>query len=1025
MPAIIDYGGNNMTDQKQLIKDSIDIVQLIGETITLTKQGTSFRGAISPSSKSGKSLIVDPQQQVFNDTAGKAGGDVYSWIAFTEGLDMVQDFPQILSIAAKKAGVELQQHSENPDKQQVLTILQATAGYYHSQLTDEHRKYILDTWGINDESIDKLLIGFAPTKMSLENELKDIFNNDDLKKSGLFYADGTILSDVFHGRIMFPYWKAGRVVYFIGRDPDHSPNSSHGKYIKQPVHTESRPYISEVIDNNVFYGEDSIKRKDTCLFTEGVTDCIMAMQAGIPCISPVTVRIKDSEQEHALHLVRNMSKVHVCNDNEANNAGRDGAIATAEYLEANGVSVGLIEIPRHEGVDKIDLAEFLSNHDAQALMQLPKNNVWNIKLEALDVPTDPMDKARTVLNFISSDLATMDATIRDVFVKNTVRVHFGMDKAEINKILKRAESDLNDVQKFDDRFFDESGRLKVKSMSEYVMSLSRFITLEDTKTIYHYHNGVYIPRGEDLISKIVQTTLGDANKIHHVSEILHFIRFETLTPRDTINNETCRINLLNGIYDLNSDTLEEHSPDNIFITQIPVKYDRDAECPAFKKFIGEIAHKGDIQTIYEFIGYCMIPDTTIQRAVMLVGEGSNGKSKLLDAIRLFIGAQNACGESLHELETDKYSKAMLFGKLVNIFPDLASGMIYENSVFKMLTGDEGVIRAERKFEHPFTFKNTARLIFSANKLPPVPADNFAYFRRWILLEFPNKFEGAAKDKDILKKVTTTEEQSGLLNVAIASLKRMLANGDYTDTKSVQDVERMYRINSDPIAAFSNECVLHSVDDCDKNIMFEHYKKWCDVNGVECLKSPAFSKRFKKLGYVYYRASTGTPRPYLWESCSLVESVQVEQKDLDAKNRQQDTYPSNCPTEKTYCSNKGEIKNNKNGENKENIISVYTYNGAKTPFTWTDCILLPQPIANKSVQVDLDVLDGDLDGLSSLQFFTQLIIQEKEKSHKSGVIPNVEQFATVVKFNNKEVLKDVAIEKIIELTNRLSREGWTN
>jgi len=1008
-----------MSDDIQRIKDRIDIVQLIEETIQLTKKGDSYRGAILSTSKSGASLIVDPRQQVFNDTAGEAGGDVYSWIAFNEGLDLVHDFPRILAIAAEKAGIQLEHHNEHPDRAQVFTILQAAAGYYHSQLTSTHRAYITEQWGITDETIDELLIGYAPAKMSLELELSDIFHNGDLKKSGLFYADGTILTDVFRGRIMFPYWKGGKVVYFIGRDPDWTPETPHGKYIKQPVHTEARPYISEVIDNNVFYGEDSIKRKNTCMITEGVTDCIMANQSDVPCISPVTIKIKESEKQKAYEIVKRMDRVYVCNDNEVNRSGEKGAIATAEFLEAKGIAVELIELPRVAGVEKIDLAEFLSNHDSEALMSLPRNNVWNIKLQAVAVPSDAVEKAQAILKFIKSELHLMDPTMRDIFVKNTMRLKFEIEKSDMNKLLKRAVEELSTAPKLDDRFFNERGQLKVKAMSEYVMSLNRFITLEDTKTIYKYENGVYVPRGEDTITKIVQAALGDTSKIHHINEVVHYVQFETLIKREMINTEICRINLLNGVYNLNNDTLEEHTPDNIFITQIPVNYDRDAECPAFKKFISEIAHESDIQTIYEFIGYCMIPDTRIQRAVMLVGDGSNGKSKLLEAIGCFIGSANSSSESLHELENNQYSKAELFGKLVNIFPDLASGAIYENSVFKMLTGDEGTIRAERKFEHPFRFKNTARLIFSANKLPPVPADNFAYFRRWILLEFPNKFEGDDRDKDITSKITTSEEKSGILNVVIGSLKNILKNGDYTTTQSVQDVERMYRINSDPIAAFVSECVVYSVDDCDKMVMYEHYTEWCKDNCIEPKTSPKFSARFGKLGYNYYRASTGNPRPYLWESCSIVKSVQDSEKVLDGKNQEQDAYPSNCPAKKDYCSN---IEEKNNGDNKNNIL-LYADNGTKTPKPWTDSSKTPRPMPNKSVQDLKDGLDESRTDAIDMNYKINIITSFKNSMHPDGRIPDYGMFALIVYNQSKELKGVITVEQIEQLTRKLAKAGW--
>ena len=1010
---------DKIPDEVQTVKDALDIVQVIGETIQLTKRGDSYRGAVLSSSKSGASLIVNPRQQVFNDTAGEAGGDVYSWIAFTEGLDPIQDFPKILSIAAEKAGIQLEHHPENPDKAQVLTILQAAAGYYHSQLTDEHRAYIMEQWGISNDTINKLLIGYAPNKTPLELELKDIFHNDDLKKSGLFYADGTILTDVFRGRIMFPYWKGGKVVYFIGRDPEWTKETQHGKYIKQPVHTESRAYISEVIDNNVFYGEDSIKRQDTCMITEGVTDCIMAIQSGVPCISPVTVRIKDSEKEHALELVKRMKTVYVCNDNEDNNAGRDGAIETAEYLESNGIQSELIELPRHAGIDKIDLAEFLSNHDSTALMNLPRNNVWSIKLQAVTVPSDAVGKAQILLKFITSDLAAMDPTMREVFVRNEVRTKFEMEKSDTNKILKRAESELKTIVKLDDRFFDERGSLKVKSMAEYLMSLNRFITLEDTKLLYYYSDGVYIPQGEDLINRAVQTLLGDASKIHHVSEIVHFIKYETIIKRSSINKETCRIPLKNGVYNLETDKLEEHTPDNIFIHQIPVTYDRDAECPNTKKFISEItdpAHPEDIQTIFEYIGYCLVPDTRIQRALMCIGDGSNGKSKLLEAIGAFIGPDNSSSESLQELENDQYSKAELFGKLVNIFPDLASSAIYENSVFKMLVGDEGMIRAVRKLEHPFRFKNTARLIFSANNLPPVPADNFAYMRRWILLEFPHKFEGDDIDINLMVKIVTPEEHSGLLNVVIPALKAIIKNGDYTNIQSTDEINRLYRIHSDPIAMFADECVVYSESDCVKTFMYEYYVNWCKDKGKDPKHAPVFSKRFIKLGYSSSRETTGNRRT-VWENCSIRESVRGTNSYPDGNKQYQSTYPSECHSKVELCSiHEEEYKDGKNN-------SVYSNNREVTMVALTDSDEIGNGGHEKKRQGNDRTPDDALtDGIDT-KYLVSVLTNYKNNLHKDGVVRNYEQFALIVYNQSKELHGVVTVEQLEEMSKKLARDGW--
>jgi len=810
------------TEIKEEIKSKLDIVDLIGETVPLKKKGGVYRGATSSSSKSGSSLIVDPKKQVYNNFPEEDGGDIFNWIAWKEGYDINLDFPQIIEIAAEKAGVDLPQNGGTiaSEKGEVFSFLRAVAQYYHDQLTEKHRKYIHEKWGISDETIDELLIGWASGQGDMIAEMLDIFPTETIEKSGMVYT-GSKMKEVFKNRIMFPYWKNGKVVYFVGRDPDWKPECHWGKYLKQPVHSEERPYISKCIDNSVLYGEDSSRNHDYCIITEGVTDCIMAIQAGLPCISPVTTRIKETQKEYAYEIVKNKSRVIICNDNEEGEAGKEGACATAEYLESNGVPVDIVELPRDNGIDKIDLAEYLQKYTPEDFERLPANNIWEIKLQTQNVPSKSIDKVRAVRDFISNDLRNMDPTLLEVFVKNEVREYFGMSKTEITSILKNASKSSGVGG-----FFDQFGKLMVRRLGDYVMQKHNFVTFEDTGEVMVYRNGVYVPNGENVIAKVVQDALGDYSKKHHIAEIVNYIQIETSVPRSAINHDTTKINVKNGLYNLETGELEPHSPDFISIVQIPVYYDPDADCPRIKNFFEDVLRPEHIQVMCEFIGYSMIPDTRLEKAMMLLGKGANGKSVLLSLLGEFIGEDNTSHESLHGLENDPYSVAELYGKLLNIFPDLASSTIYENKSFKMLTGDEGKIRARKIYREPFSFKNTARLIFSANHLPPVPGDNFAYFRRWILLEFPNTFEGKDADKNLIDKLTTQEELSGLFNLAVRALRKLLENGEYSYDLSTTEVQRMYRINSDPIAAFADECVVYSESDCLKITMLECYNRWC-------------------------------------------------------------------------------------------------------------------------------------------------------------------------------------------------------
>jgi DNA primase catalytic core len=922
-------------DQIEQIKSSIDIVKYIERNIALTKKGNVYRGATSDNSVSGASLVVDPRQQIYNNFAEDDGGDIFNWIAFEEGLDIESDFPQILAIAAEYAGIEFEHITPAylEDKQAVYPLLMEVADFYHNLLTDDCRGYIVRKWGISKDMVDELKIGWAPGNNELLLHMKKRFPDDVLVKSGLFYAVGGKKpgNDFFQNRIIFPYWKNEKVVYFIGRDPKWSKESKEPKYKKQMVHSKTE-YVSPIIDNTVFYGEDSIKKVDSVIITEGVTDCIKVLQEGLACISPVTVRIKEDQKEYAYQLTKNKSEVIICNDNEDNDTGKDGAIATAVYLESKGVPVRVVELPRPDGVDKIDLAEFLQTHTKEEFQQLESNNVWEIKLQSQNVPDGNIEKTRAVKRFILNDLKQMEPSVRDIFIRNEVREYFDLRKSDMNTILKSVKwDDDEDIPADEDLdFFSNAGRLQVKKLSEYVMSLARFITFEDTKNIYIYKNGVYVPRGEDTIARIVQNALGDSSKKHHIAEIVNYIQLETLIPRSKINHDVHRINLLNGLFNLDSGELEPHSPDYISIVQIPVTYDPDATCPAVDKFIREVLEEKYHDVIYEILGYCMIPDTRIEKSIMFLGKGANGKSVMLSMFGEFLGANNVSAESLHMLEKDPYSLAELYGKLANIFPDLASGALYENSTFKMLTGNEKEIRAQRKYEHPFKFKNTARLVFSANELPPVPGHDFAYFRRWILLKFPYTFEGDKADKNLLQKITTAEEMSGLFNKCIVALRGLLARCEYSYDMSTDDVMKLYKINSDPIAAFADMNVTYSDNDTRKSVMFSHYVGWCQDNNIEAVAENTFGKRFKKLGYVDGREPNGE-RKMVWLNCSIKESVRDGKNNPDGKNKDVDTHSSGCQGYSSHCKERDSMYNIDN----EKEECVYVNNGAKTGSTLTD------------------------------------------------------------------------------------------
>lgn len=404
-------------------------------------------------------------------------------------------------------------------------------------------------------------------------------------------------------------------------------------------------------------------------------------------------------------------------------------------------------------------------------------------------------------------------------------------------------------------YFEKKKGLSVKALAEDIMDVHSFMTFIDQ--IYVYKNGVYVPNGEHTVEAEVQLRLGDKSRKTHINEVLNFIRIATRTDRNDLIHDTRYINVKNGILDRKQKKLLPHSPDFKSVDQIPANFNPKAKCPAIERFFRDVLRPEDIQAMFEWFGYCLVPDTRMQKAVLMIGEGANGKSVMIHLLVSFIGKENASFQSLHNLEQNRYATAELNGKLINVHPDLSSSTIREVSIFKELTGNEYFITAEKKYFHPFEFRNTARLTFSANRAPKIASSqgdgDYSFHRRLMIFPFDNIFEGSNIDLNLQEKLTTENELSGLLNLTLEALDRLEANDTFSYERSVKETQRNYNMNSDSIALFCDE----RVEACEgvhtpKDDVYQAYKSWCDDDNIKPKKKNTFCKVMQKLGYEQIR-----------------------------------------------------------------------------------------------------------------------------------------------------------------------------
>ena len=398
-----------------------------------------------------------------------------------------------------------------------------------------------------------------------------------------------------------------------------------------------------------------------------------------------------------------------------------------------------------------------------------------------------------------------------------------------------------------ERFFEKDGRKKVfvpARVADELMKEYTYATRKSDEFLFRYEpaKGIYELYGEAHIKNLTRRKLGKHTSINKQKEIINFIKVSTY--KDLHDAPVNLIVVKNGVLNLETQQLEPHNPEYFILNSINVDYDAKADCPNFKKFLKEVVAEGDIETIQEYIGFCIHRQYTYHKSMLLVGEGANGKSTLLETLRAMLGNENVSNEALQTLQTNRFAVGQLYGKLANIYADLPAAALKDTGFFKMLTGND-TLSAEYKFRDRFTFKNYAKLVFSCNKIPESPDDTDAFYRRWIIINFPHQFleDNKATDRNLLEKLTTKQELSGVLNWALDGLKRLLRNKRFSISKTVEETRQQYVESSDPVKAFAT--TMLEVDPNGtivKDDLYNAYIAWCNEHKLPTTTKNTFAMR---------------------------------------------------------------------------------------------------------------------------------------------------------------------------------------
>ena len=389
---------------------------------------------------------------------------------------------------------------------------------------------------------------------------------------------------------------------------------------------------------------------------------------------------------------------------------------------------------------------------------------------------------------------------------------------------------------------------KPDMVAEMLLRLHKIATFKDTGEVLVYSNGVYVKGGETSLAALIEheaheQCAGEFITSNFVRETIDHVKRRTYTDRKQFDTDPHILNLKNGLLNVESLKFQPHTPEYFSVNQLAVQYDPNTDCPNIKRFLNEVAFPEDLPALQEVVGYTLWKAYPAHIAVMLIGDGSNGKSTFINLLKSLLGIENVSSRSLQDLVMNRFAAADVYSKSANLYADLSDQALKFTGMFKMLTGNDPVT-AEQKFRNPFVFMNYAKLIFSANKVPEVYEDSLAFFRRWLLFVFPNTFTGLNENRNLLKELTTPEELSGFLNWALEGLQRLKQNNwKFSNSKSVAQVREEYIRKSSPIQAFLMDCGTVNTDGREpKKLVFQAFCDYCRAHKLPVVTSDTFWKR---------------------------------------------------------------------------------------------------------------------------------------------------------------------------------------
>ena len=520
------------------IMDATNIVDVVGEFVTLRKAGVNYKGLCPFHDDTTPSFMVSPSKQICKCFACGEGGTAINFLMKHEQIT----YPEALRWLAKKYNIEIQEKEltdeekqQQSDRESMLAVNEWAMKYFQDMLKNDPDgiaigKQYFRSRGIRDDIIEKFNLGYALPKrdaLALAAQ-KAGYKAEFLVKTGLCFEKGDKekgLLDRYAGRVIFPWLNvSGRVVAFGGRLLDARTKGVQQKYVNSP---DSELYHKERELYGLFQAKKAIAKEDRVYMVEGYTDVIAMHQCGL---ENVVANSGTALSIHQIKLLRRFTQ-NITLLYDGDEAGIHAAMRGTDMLLEEGMNLQVLLLP-----DGDDPDSFSRKHSAQEFREYIEKNAtdfitFKTRLTVEGI-TDPVKRSEAIGGIVKSISLIPDQILRSTYLSELAQRLGIKEQTLLNSMNGMIAKNKEEKEKQAERDAERQG-----TQQEQPQFIGLHTIDEQTREVEKLLVKAIIRDGEKVIFENVETEDGGTTDMTVAQYVAYDLGSDALSFHDERYNQ--------------------------------------------------------------------------------------------------------------------------------------------------------------------------------------------------------------------------------------------------------------------------------------------------------------------------------------------------------------------------------------------------------------------------------------------------------------------------------------------------------